>query len=172
MTRSAFKILLLGGFAGVAAAGAAGAAGASPASSDVPTLTVQFKSEMLATDSGARALHRRLARAAEQVCPPQPSSTRLIPDARRLSAAQSIKSTISGSPRCTPPPAPNRVEHDEDLAAGRRIEQYGALHHRHVAILRAGRILRPGPLQRLAVGQFLRQPITLIEYLHPDRCLA
>ena len=66
MTRLAIKILLLGGFAGLAAAGAAGA---SPASSDVPALTVRFSADMLATDSGARALYRRLARAAEQVCP-------------------------------------------------------------------------------------------------------
>ena len=94
MTRLAIKILLLGGFAGVAAAGAAGAAGASPASSDVPTLTVQFKSEMLATDSGARALHRRLARAAEQVCPPQPSSTRLIPDAVTKCREEAISGAV------------------------------------------------------------------------------
>jgi UrcA family protein len=76
MTRLAIKIVLLGGFAAVAAAGAAGAA---TVSSDVPALTVQFNSDMLATDSGARALYRRLARAAEQVCPPQPTATRLIP---------------------------------------------------------------------------------------------
>jgi len=65
MTRLAIKMLLLGGFAGLAA----GAAGASPASSDVPALAVRFSADMLATDSGARTLYRRIARAANQVCP-------------------------------------------------------------------------------------------------------
>jgi UrcA family protein len=66
MTRLATKILLLGGLAGLAAAGAAGA---SAAPSDEPVLVVRFSADMLATDSGARALYRRIARAAEQVCP-------------------------------------------------------------------------------------------------------
>ena len=91
MTRLAIKILLLGGLAGVAAAGAAGA---SPALSDVPALTVQFNSDMLATDSGARALYRRLARAAEQVCPPQPTSTRLVPTAVAECRAQAIAGAV------------------------------------------------------------------------------
>jgi UrcA family protein len=83
MTKLATKILLLGGLAGLAAAGAAGAAGAaaaagaSPVSNDAPALVVRFSADMLATDSGARALYRRLAQAAEQVCP-QPSETRLV----------------------------------------------------------------------------------------------
>jgi UrcA family protein len=90
MTKLAIKILLLGGFAGLAAAGTAGA---SPASSDVPELAVQFNSDMLATDSGARALYRRLAHAAEQVCPPQPSSTWLVPAA----VAKCREEAISGA---------------------------------------------------------------------------
>jgi UrcA family protein len=91
MTRSAIKILLLSGFAGVAAAAAAGA---SAQSSDVPALAVQFKSEMLATDSGARALYRRLASAAEQVCPPQPTSTRLVPAAVAKCREQAIAGAV------------------------------------------------------------------------------
>jgi UrcA family protein len=77
MTKLATKILLLGGLAGLAAAGAAGAAAASPVSGDVPTLVVRFNADMLATDSGARALYRRLAQAAERVCP-QPGESRLV----------------------------------------------------------------------------------------------
>jgi UrcA family protein len=77
MTRLAAKILLLGGFAALAAAGVAGA---SPAPSDVPALTVRFNPDMLATDSGARALYRRLTEAAERVCPAQPTNTRIIND--------------------------------------------------------------------------------------------
>jgi UrcA family protein len=65
MTRLATKMLLLGGLAGLAAAGAAGA---SPAG-DVPVRVVRYSADMLATDSGARTVYRRIARAAEQVCP-------------------------------------------------------------------------------------------------------
>jgi UrcA family protein len=59
-------MLLLGSLAGLAAAGAAGAAQAGP---DVPSMVVRYNSDALETDSGARALYHRLARAAEQVCP-------------------------------------------------------------------------------------------------------
>jgi UrcA family protein len=92
MTRLAIKILLLGGFAGLAAAGAAGA---SPASSDVATLAVRFNPDMLATDSGARALYRRLALAAEKVCPPQPTVSRLIPDAVVKCREQAITAAVN-----------------------------------------------------------------------------
>jgi UrcA family protein len=91
MTRLAIKILLLGGFAGVAAAGAAGA---SPASIDVPAISVQFNADMLSTDSGARALYRRLARAAEQVCPSELTATRLIPAAVAECRAQAIAGAV------------------------------------------------------------------------------
>ena len=75
MKKIAAKMLLLGGLAVIAAAGVAGAA---PASSDVPALTVRFNADMLSTDSGAKALYRRLTDAAEQVCPAQPTESRII----------------------------------------------------------------------------------------------
>jgi UrcA family protein len=65
MTRLATKILLLGGLAGLAA----GAAQASAEPIEAPSLVVRYNHDMLATDSGARAVYRRIARAAEQVCP-------------------------------------------------------------------------------------------------------
>jgi UrcA family protein len=92
MTRLAIKILLLGGFAGVAAAGAAGA---SPASSDAPALAVRFSADMLATDSGAHALYRRLAQAAEQVCPPQPTESRIVPEAVVKCREQAITAAVN-----------------------------------------------------------------------------
>ena len=64
MTRLPTKMLLLGGLAGLAA----GAAGASPAYSE-PSKVVSFSADMLDTDSGARAVYHRIAKAAEQVCP-------------------------------------------------------------------------------------------------------
>jgi UrcA family protein len=72
-------MLLLGGLAGLAAGtAAAGTAAAGTVVGDVPTLVVRYNADMLETDSGARALYHRLARAAEQVCPVAPSNTRLI----------------------------------------------------------------------------------------------
>jgi UrcA family protein len=66
MNRLAMKMMLLGGFVGLAAAGVAAA---SPTSPDVPALVVRYNADMLATDSGARALYRRLVEAAADVCP-------------------------------------------------------------------------------------------------------
>jgi UrcA family protein len=66
-------LLLIGGLAGLAAAGAAGAA--TPA--DAPGIAVRFNSDMLATESGTRALYRRLENAAERACPIA-SNTRLV----------------------------------------------------------------------------------------------
>jgi UrcA family protein len=66
MTKLATKMLLLGGLAGLAAAGAAGA---SPANGDVPMQIVSYSADMLDTDSGARAVYHRIAKAAERVCP-------------------------------------------------------------------------------------------------------
>jgi UrcA family protein len=74
MTRSATRILLLGGLAGLAFAGAAGA---ETLQSDVPAQVVRYSSDALATDSGTQALYRRLAQAAERVCPVA-SNTRLV----------------------------------------------------------------------------------------------
>jgi UrcA family protein len=91
MTRLALKILLLGGFAGFAA----GTAGASPASGDAPALAVRFSADMLATDSGARALYRRLAQAAEQVCPAQPTETRIVPAAVVKCREQAITAAVN-----------------------------------------------------------------------------
>ena len=44
---------------------------------ELPTLVVHYNADALQTDSGARSLYYRLARAAEQVCPAT-SGSRLI----------------------------------------------------------------------------------------------
>ena len=74
MTRIATSMLLLGGLAGLAVAGAAGAA---PVVGEAPGIVVHFSSDMLATESGTRALYRRLENAAERACPIA-SNTRLV----------------------------------------------------------------------------------------------
>ena len=74
MKKFATKMLLLGGLAGLAGAGSAVA---SPAEIDVPSLVVRYSPDMLATDSGARALYQRIAKAAETVCPNESYSLRI-----------------------------------------------------------------------------------------------
>jgi UrcA family protein len=74
MKKFASKMLLLGALGGLAGAGAASA---NETYNDVPALVVRYHADMLATDSGARTLYRRLAYAAEQVCPSLLSNTRL-----------------------------------------------------------------------------------------------
>jgi UrcA family protein len=74
MTRLAITMMLCGGLAGLASAGTAGALSVA---FDVPSIVVQYNSDALVTDSGTRALYRRLAQAAEQVCP-SPSDSRLV----------------------------------------------------------------------------------------------
>jgi UrcA family protein len=66
MKKFATKMLLVAGLAGLTAAGAASA---SPADSDAPReMVVRFNADTLSTDSGARSLYSRIARAAERVC--------------------------------------------------------------------------------------------------------
>jgi UrcA family protein len=90
MTRLATKILLLGGIAGL---GVAGVAGASPANSEAPALVVRYHADMLETDSGARALYYKIARAAEQVCPNDYSRlvNRKIEECRRQAIASAVE---------------------------------------------------------------------------------
>jgi UrcA family protein len=90
MTRLATKFLLLGGIAGLAVAGVAAA---SPANGEAPALVVRYHAEMLDTDSGARALYHRIARAAEQVCPHEYSVliNRAIVECRRQAIAGAVE---------------------------------------------------------------------------------
>lgn len=91
MTRLATKILLLGSIAGLAAAGVAAA---SPANSEAPALVVRYNADLLDSDSGARALYHRIAKAAEQVCPNtsySPLVNRAIVECRRQAIAGAVE---------------------------------------------------------------------------------
>lgn len=87
MISLATKVLLMGALTGLAAA-----AGAAPADNDAPSLVVHYSQDALATDSGARALYHRIARAAEQVCPAADSP--LIPAAVRECRAHAIAGAV------------------------------------------------------------------------------
>jgi UrcA family protein len=68
----AAPLLLIGGFIG------ASAAGASPTDRDTPTVVIHYTTASLATDSGVHDLYRRIERAAEKVCPHDPTAS--LPD--------------------------------------------------------------------------------------------
>ncbi|HEY3657721.1 MAG TPA: UrcA family protein [Steroidobacteraceae bacterium] len=63
------NITLLMVLCGIVSAAAAGAVSAATPDDDVPRLVVRYNAQSLATESGARALYRRLVSAAAQVCP-------------------------------------------------------------------------------------------------------
>jgi UrcA family protein len=60
--RAKFGLILLGSIAGLIGAGAASA-------QDVPSVTVKYSEQNLATDAGANELYHRIVRAAKQACP-------------------------------------------------------------------------------------------------------
>lgn len=64
--RAKSALLILGSLAGVMAAGAASAA--SP-DSGAPSVVVKYSRASLADEGGVKALYRRIAAAAKQVCP-------------------------------------------------------------------------------------------------------
>src|SRR5882762_3793940 len=54
---------------GIVGAASMGAVSAATTDDGVPTIKLRYDPQSLATDGGARALYRRLVRAAEAVCP-------------------------------------------------------------------------------------------------------
>jgi UrcA family protein len=76
--------------------GAAFIGGASAATSDddVPRITVRYNPQSLDTESGARALYRRLVKAAVEVCPPSPVSphwvNRQVRECREQAVARAV----------------------------------------------------------------------------------
>jgi len=92
MFRPSAKIVFL-----IAACGAgatyAQAAGA-VATDDVPSVTVKYDPHMLATDAGAKAMYRRLVKAAEAVCPApitgSPLPSRAIEVCRQEALARAV----------------------------------------------------------------------------------
>ena len=59
-------LMLLCGIVGAACSGAASAA---TSDDDVPSVAIHYDPQSLDTDSGARALYRRIVNAAAEVCP-------------------------------------------------------------------------------------------------------
>jgi UrcA family protein len=73
-------------------------AGAATKDEDVPSITVRYRSESLATDDGARAVYRRIVSAAENVCPQQSGSpfvNAAIKDCRNQAVARAVRAINS-----------------------------------------------------------------------------
>jgi UrcA family protein len=90
MKKFATKMLLLAGLAGLTGAGAAVAA---PSDSDAPAALVRYNPDVLSTDSGARSLYSRIARAAERVCPNESYSLLVdqkVRECRELAVATAV----------------------------------------------------------------------------------
>lgn len=83
VTVSRPKVTVMMILCGIVGAAAMGAVSAATTDDDVPTVTVRYNPENLATDSGARALYRRLVMAAEAVCPATPESRPFLNEAVR-----------------------------------------------------------------------------------------
>jgi UrcA family protein len=92
MGRLATKMLLLGALAGLATAGAASA----ETTDDMArAMVVHYDNSALTTDSGARALYRRLAQASEQVCPNEPSNTHIMNEKVLKCRQEALSAAIS-----------------------------------------------------------------------------
>jgi UrcA family protein len=63
------RVTLLMILCGTVGATAGGAVSAATTGDDVPQIVVKYDAASLSDESGARALYRRLVKAAEQVCP-------------------------------------------------------------------------------------------------------
>jgi UrcA family protein len=84
-------IVLLCSFVGVVASGAAGAA----VSDDfVPHVTVKFSPAMLATEDGARAVYRRIVKAADRACPDTTTGSRILNESVRQCRQQAVARAV------------------------------------------------------------------------------
>lgn len=68
-------LMILCGIVGTATAGAVSAATTEDAA---PSIAVHYDARSLETDAGAKAVYRRLVKAAEEVCPVANSGSRLV----------------------------------------------------------------------------------------------
>ena len=93
------RITLMMVLCGLAGAAAAGAANAATVADDVPSVVVRYQTAGLSTDSGTRALYRRLVNAAEEVCPVSAGTrfvTRAVEQCRDQALARAVQQI--GSP--------------------------------------------------------------------------
>ena len=91
-SRARYAILL--GVGGLLGAMGAGMVGAAPVDTDMPALTFHYSEAELATDDGAKALYRRIVKAAEQACPSVQTGTRLTTRSAHECREQAIDRTV------------------------------------------------------------------------------
>jgi UrcA family protein len=79
---------------GIVGAAFIGAASAATSDDGGPSITVHYNPQSLDTESGARVLYSRLVKAAVEVCPQGPASTRWISKAVRECREQSVARAV------------------------------------------------------------------------------
>jgi UrcA family protein len=88
------KITLAMILCGVVGAAGIGAVSAATPDDQAPSITVKYDPRALSTEDGARALYRRLVRAAAEVCPDGSESPHWITTAVRECREQSIARAV------------------------------------------------------------------------------
>lgn len=88
------KITLAMMMCGVVSAACVGAASAATPDDETLSVAVRYRPEAVATEDGARALYRRLVRAAADVCPADASSQPFISQGVRECREQSIARAV------------------------------------------------------------------------------
>lgn len=88
------KITVMMLVCGIVGAASIGTVSAAAADEDVPSVAVHYSSQSLDTESGARALYRRIVNAAAEVCPQDLSSPHFISDAVKQCREQSIARAV------------------------------------------------------------------------------
>jgi UrcA family protein len=94
MTTLVNKVLLMAGLAGLSA-GAGTAAVAADQGQALPSITLHYSNDALATDDGLKTFYHRLLRAAEKVCPPSPSDPYIVSDAVRECREQAVANAVT-----------------------------------------------------------------------------
>jgi UrcA family protein len=94
VTVSKPKITLAMLMCGIISAACVGAASAATPEEDTLSVTVQYDPQNVSTQQGAKALYRRLVRAAADVCPVNSSSAPFISDSVRECREQSVARAV------------------------------------------------------------------------------
>jgi UrcA family protein len=92
VSRPKITVLLL--VCGIVGAASIGAVSAATTDDDVRSVIVRYRPQSLDTESGARALYRRIVNAAAEVCPLDSSSPHFISSAVRQCREQSIARAV------------------------------------------------------------------------------
>ncbi len=88
------KLTMLMVLCGLIGASSASAVDAATSDDPLPTITLKYDSQSLATDAGAKAVYQRLVNAAEAVCPDPFTGSRLVSNATEQCRQRAIARAV------------------------------------------------------------------------------